>query len=164
MKCKTFKIYLSDDARGFEEVKFNKFLETITVRQTFAEIVGGEYWSVLVFYEGNDSVVQINESIAPQTSVKPTNPKPKPQSDKPASEPVFLSPEQEQKFTALKNWRNERAAADGVPPYLIAQNDSLMQIAAADRIETAEDLTNIKGFGEKRAQKYGEEILRVLSE
>ena len=164
MKCKTFKINLGGDARSFEEVEFNKFLETITIRQTFAEIVGGEYWSVLVFYEDNDSTVQISESVVSQAFVKSTNLKPKPQFEKPAPEPFVLSPEQEGKFTALKNWRNERAAADGVPPYLIAQNDSLMQIAAADRMETAEDLTSIKGFGEKRAQKYGEEILRVLSE
>lgn len=164
MKCKTFKIYLSDDARGFEEVKFNKFLETVNVRQTFAEIVGGEYWSILVFYEDNDSPAAADDGAAPQTSVKSSNLNPKQQADKTAPEPVFLSPEQELKFTALKNWRNERAAADGIPPYLIAQNDSLMQIAAAEKIENSEDLTNIKGFGEKRALKYGEEILRILSE
>ena len=164
MKYKTFKIYLVDDKGGSEEDKFNKFLETVSVRQTFAEMVGGEYWSILVFYEDNDSAVQINESLAPRTSVKSPSQSPKFQVEKPVSEPLALSPEQEQKFTALKNWRNERAAADGVPPYLITQNDSLMQIAAAEKIETSEDLTTIKGFGEKRAQKYGEEILRILSE
>ncbi|HEX8637122.1 MAG TPA: HRDC domain-containing protein [Pyrinomonadaceae bacterium] len=163
MKCKTFKIHLAEDARIAEEINFNKFLETITVRQTFAEIVGGEFWSILVFYEDSNSIVQKNESVTQPPFVKPLSQNPKSQVGKTAAEPLALSAEQEQKFTALKNWRNERAAADGVPPYLIAQNDSLMQIAA-EEIETAEDLTSIKGFGEKRAQKYGDEILRVLSE
>lgn len=164
MKCKTFKIQLSKEDGDFEESRLNKFLETATARQTFAEVVGGEYWSILVFYEDNNSIVQKNESEAPPSFVKPQSQDTKPQVERTVSEPLALSPKQERKFTALKNWRNERAAADGVPPYLIAQNDSLMQIAAAEKIETAEDLTTVKGFGEKRAQKYGEEILRILSE
>ena len=164
MKCKIFKIHLSEDLRVSEEINFNKFLETVIVRQTFAEIVG-EHWSVLVFYEEADAASQINESVLPTTSDKLQVQKAKPKVENSLADSFVLSSDQERKFTALKNWRNERAAADGVPPYLIAQNDSLMQIAAAvDKIETAEDLTDIKGFGEKRAQKYGEEILRILSE
>jgi superfamily II DNA helicase RecQ len=161
MKCRTFKIKLSGEENHFAETEFNKFLASAVIKKSFAEIVGGEYWSILVFYEETDSSVQDN--IFPQTSVISSSQISKSQIEKSVSEPVILSPGQEVKFTALKNWRNERAASDGVPPYLIAQNDSLMQIAA-DRIETLADLMNIKGFGEKRAQKYGEEILRILSE
>jgi superfamily II DNA helicase RecQ len=94
-------------------------------------------------------VIKIGENILPQTSDKFSTQKLKSQTEKIVPESVVLIPKQELKFTALKNWRNERAASDGVPPYLIAQNDSLLQITAADRIETAEDLMNIKGFGEK---------------
>jgi ATP-dependent DNA helicase RecQ len=164
MKCKTFKIQLSKDDGGFEEARFNKFLDTVIVRQTFAEVVSGEYWSILVFYEEAGTVFRGSENISPPSTTKTSLSNPKSAAEKPANESEVLSAEQERKFNALKNWRNERAAADGVPPYLIAQNDSLMQIASADKIENAEDLMNIKGFGEKRAQKYGEEILRILSE
>jgi len=31
------------------------------------------------------------------------------------------------------------------------------------QVKTKEDLLQIKGFGEKRAEKYGDEILRVLN-
>jgi superfamily II DNA helicase RecQ len=44
---------------------------------------------------------------------------------------------------------------------MIAHNDSLMQIAIL-QVKSKEDLLKIKGFGEKRAEKYGDEILRVL--
>jgi len=45
---------------------------------------------------------------------------------------------------------------------MMAHNDSLMQIAIL-QVKNKEDLLQIKGFGEKRAEKYGDEILRVLS-
>lgn len=158
MKCKTFKIHLRDDAPDSGEAKLNKFLETIAVRQTFAAVVADEYWSILVFYEDASGGAQVQDDFpapatARQSAAKPT------ETEKPA--PLSLTPEQENKFNLLKHWRNTRANEDGLPPYMIAQNESLMQIAAAD-IETIEDFLDIKGFGEKRAQKYGEEILEIL--
>jgi superfamily II DNA helicase RecQ len=166
MKCKTFKIRLQADARNHDEAELNKFLESIAVRQSFASIVGDEYWSVLVFYEdafsGTQSPAQDNFTV--QTPAAPAvrqSAAKSVETEKPAPEPIILTPEQENKFNLLKQWRNERANQDGVPPYMIAQNESLMQIAAA-RIETIEDFLGIKGFGEKRAQKYGEEILNII--
>ena len=163
MKCRTFKIHLADETRNSDEAKLNKFLESIAVRQTFASIVGDDYWSVLVFYEDISTAAQIQiENNFPVQSAPPVKQSAKSvEAEKPAPEPLVLTPEQENKFNLLKQWRNERANEDGLPPYMIAQNESLMQIAAA-RVETIEDFLGIKGFGEKRAQKYGEEILNIL--
>ncbi|HEX9959829.1 MAG TPA: HRDC domain-containing protein [Pyrinomonadaceae bacterium] len=163
MKCKTFKIHLAEDARGVEEAKLDKFLESINVRQTFASIVGDEYWSILVFYEeAANARLQIQDDFPVQAAPPVRKSAAKPvEAEKPAPEPLVLTPEQENKFNLLKQWRNERANQDGLPPYMIAQNESLMQIAASD-VETIEDFLSIKGFGEKRAQKYGEEILNIL--
>lgn len=164
MKCKTFKIHLREDAGNLEEAKLNKFLESVAVRQTFASVVGNEYWSILVFYEDAASAaqLQIQDNFPVQTAAPVKQSAAKPiEAEKPAPEPLILTPEQENKFNLLKQWRNERANEDGLPPYMIAQNESLMQIAAA-KIETIEDFLGIKGFGEKRAQKYGEEILEIL--
>ncbi|MGI8640974.1 MAG: HRDC domain-containing protein, partial [Pyrinomonadaceae bacterium] len=80
----------------------------------------------------------------------------------PPLEPIVLSPEEEITYNALREWRNERASHDGVPPYLIAQNDSLMQIAKL-QVGTKEEILQIKGFGEKRTDKYGDEILNILN-
>jgi ATP-dependent DNA helicase RecQ len=79
-----------------------------------------------------------------------------------APEPAKLTVEQENSYNALRNWRNERASRDGVPPYLIAHNDSLMQMATMT-IKSPEDLLQVKGLGEKRVEKYGDEILHILS-
>lgn len=168
MKCRTFKIHLNEETRGIEESALNKFLESIAVRRTFAAVVGDEYWSILVFYDDAEDFAKTesqNRSDFPaQTAASPPIKQPAAKTsavepEKPA--PIELTPEQENKFNLLKQWRNERASQDGLPPYMIAQNESLMQIAAAN-IETVEDFLGIKGFGEKRAQKYGEEILEIL--
>jgi superfamily II DNA helicase RecQ len=173
MKCKVFKIHLAEETRNFEEVKLNKFLDGLAVRQTFAEIVGNEYWSILVFYEDSSADYPVQTELQTKSTFLNPNPKsaigdpqseirnPKSEIETPVPEPIFLTPEQEQKFNALKQWRNERAGQDGLPPYMVAHNESLMQIALLN-IQTQEELTGVKGFGEKRAQKYGEEILKVL--
>nr|MBA2621022.1 HRDC domain-containing protein [Acidobacteriota bacterium] len=53
-------------------------------------------------------------------------------------------------------------ARDGLPPYMIAHNDSLMTMAKI-KPQSPEELVQIKGFGEKRAQKYGYELLEIIS-
>jgi ATP-dependent DNA helicase RecQ len=176
MKCKTFKIHLQDDTGNFDEMKFNKFLENVTVSQTFASVVNNEFWSIVVFYEEGETTVQSfskTQSVAKvrnfperiQTEdyqpVKSLTEKP-PKAESVAPEPVVLTAEQEKSYAALRNWRNEQASQTGLAPYMIAHNDSLMQIAIL-QVKSKEDLLQIKGFGEKRAEKYGDEILRVLS-
>lgn len=163
MKCKVFKINLNEETGNFEEAKFNKFLESVKVNQTFASVINNEFWSILVFYDETEiSAAFQSEASMPVQTVKHTASKAD-ESVKPTQEQVILTPEQELRFNNLKQWRNERAAQDGLPPYMIAQNDSLMQIAVSN-VKTPEDLISIKGFGEKRAQKYGEQIIQILSD
>lgn len=178
MKCKTFKIHLREEAENLEETKFNEFLESVTLSQIFASVVGSEFWSIVVFYEegaaASQSLARENRFAEsgtirfPQASqtedfqpVKTTLEKPNKIESAPV-EPVVLTAEQEKRFLALRNWRNEQASQNGLAPYMIAHNDSLMQIAIV-QVENKEDLLQIRGFGEKRAEKYGDEILRILS-
>ncbi len=176
MKCKTFKIHLQDETGNFDETKFNKFLENISLSQVFASVVNNEFWSIVVFYEEVAAAQGFaktqsfpKERHFPETSQLSESFQPvKTFAEKPAKvesvppEPIVLSAEQEKSYAALRNWRNEQASQTGLAPYMIAHNDSLMQIAIL-QIKNKEDLLQIKGFGEKRAEKYGDEILRVLS-
>lgn len=179
MRCKTFKIHLSDQAGNFEETKFNEFLENVGVTQVFASVVNNEFWSVVVFYEdaaarnfpkeskgfakaATFSAISNTEELQPANSYKETKESP----NKPASvrvEPIVLNAEQEKRYLALRNWRNEQASQNGLAPYMIAHNDSLMQIAVLE-VKSKEELLPTKGFGEKRVEKYGDEILRILNE
>ena len=175
MQCKVFKI---QPENASDETKLNEFLETIAVQQVFASVINGEtpFWSVMVFYEAKTASA---ESISKARNLKTSEPSalpniPAPEFSKPllprkevglnsppAPERIKLTAEQENAYNALRSWRNDRASQDGVPPYLIAHNDSLMQMASMN-IETTEDLLQVKGLGEKRVEKYGDEILGIL--
>ena len=64
-------------------------------------------------------------------------------------------------FDKLKAWRREKARAEGIKPYIIFSDASLIEIA--NKLpKTKEDLMNIRGVGEKKIDKYGEEILKIL--
>ena len=63
----------------------------------------------------------------------------------------------------LQQWRSERFKKDNVPAFMIMHQSTLMEIAARAP-KTKADLLRIKGFGEERFKKYGEEILAITAE
>ena len=63
----------------------------------------------------------------------------------------------------LQAWRRERAIRDAVPPYVVAHNSMLADLALA-RPTTAAALGKVKGFGPARVEKYGDEILAVVAD
>jgi ATP-dependent DNA helicase RecQ len=62
----------------------------------------------------------------------------------------------------LRVWRRERSLQDSVPAYVVAPNASLEELAQR-RPATLADLSQITGFGPARIEKYGSEILAVLT-
>lgn len=64
-------------------------------------------------------------------------------------------------FEALKAWRKETAAEQGVPPYVVFHDRTLLEIARG-RPGTAADLARIGGVGEGKLARYGEAVLRVV--
>ncbi|MGH8911740.1 MAG: HRDC domain-containing protein, partial [Acidimicrobiia bacterium] len=69
----------------------------------------------------------------------------------------------ERALDRLKEWRRQRAAADGVPPYVIAHDAHLASIAARGPT-TLEDLSRCEGIGPARLERYGDDILEVVAE
>ncbi|HYE42654.1 MAG TPA: DNA helicase RecQ [Caulobacteraceae bacterium] len=64
-------------------------------------------------------------------------------------------------FEALRNWRKERAAEQGVPPYVIFHDKTLLDIARA-RPSTGPALARVAGVGEGKLARYGEGVLKVV--
>jgi DNA helicase-2/ATP-dependent DNA helicase PcrA len=62
----------------------------------------------------------------------------------------------------LREWRLERAKADGVPPYVVFHDSVLHQIAA-ERPASLGELAQIAGVGPAKLERYGEDVLAVLS-
>lgn len=153
MRCRHFTIRLTAQHAQDDEARLNEFLETIKVQsiQTSASAPG--FWSVLIFYDeamrqtaGSDRQRDTPPALAAQ----------------PADEPP-LTPEQQRIYDQLREWRSQRAAAEGKPPYVIAHNAVLLHIARHHMsIRAAEDLIAIKHFGQARAARYGPELIHLL--
>jgi ATP-dependent DNA helicase UvrD/PcrA len=64
-------------------------------------------------------------------------------------------------FERLRQWRRDRAATDGVPPYVVFHDKTLAAIAAA-KPASASALREIAGVGPTKVERYGDEVLAVL--
>ena len=64
-------------------------------------------------------------------------------------------------FEALRSLRKELATKEKLPPYMIFSDATLIQMAT-DKPTDLELMKNIRGVGEFKLQKYGEEFLTVI--
>jgi superfamily II DNA helicase RecQ len=65
--------------------------------------------------------------------------------------------------TRLKEWRYKHYKTLNIPSYMVMPNKTLMEIAS--RIpRNREELMAIKGFGNARWEKYGQEILAITAD
>jgi superfamily II DNA helicase RecQ len=153
MQCRHFTVRLSPEHLIDDEERLNTFLRQVRVHSVQSSLVApkGERWSLLVFFE--------------QEPVLIPAPAPRREESPPASELAApeLSAGERRIYERLREWRLERARAEGVPPYVVAHNAALLQIARQHlAVAAAEDLAPIKQFGAQRASRYGADILRVL--
>jgi len=63
---------------------------------------------------------------------------------------------------ALSEWRRQRCKADGVPAYVVLTNKSLDAIAATSPKNLAR-LGDIDGIGPAKLERYGADILGIVS-
>jgi translin len=79
-----------------------------------------------------------------------------------ATEEAQLNSAEQEVYRALDGWRNRKANEENLAPYIIARNSWLNQIVKL-RPTSIKDLTSIKGFGERRVNKYGREIIEIIN-
>lgn len=66
-------------------------------------------------------------------------------------------------YKALKEYRYNKSRDEGIKPYFIF-NNAQMEELIRERPRTKSELTNIPGFGEVKAEKYGQDILSILGQ
>ena len=69
----------------------------------------------------------------------------------------ILEPEAFKRFSEYRKRRKEIAEADGVKPFVVMTDAQMAELAKIENPALA-DLKKIDGFGEARAEKYGERI------
>lgn len=65
-------------------------------------------------------------------------------------------------FEKLKDWRHRTAKAQGVPPYIILSDATLLELASFFPVNI-ESLSFISGFGEVKLDKYGSAITQTIA-
>jgi superfamily II DNA helicase RecQ len=148
MNLKLFQTRLDDAHLHHDQETINAFMETVTVKKTATQFVIGQpdFWSVLVFFENGKKHKNGSK-----------------ESDKISFEPdVELNEEEKQIFLALKQWRKDRAKEVNVPEYLICHNSELLSVTKT-KPRTMEDLNKLKGFGDQKTAKYGDDIMAVIN-
>jgi len=76
------------------------------------------------------------------------------------SEP--LSAQEEALFEQLRAWRMERARAGNVPPYVVF-HDRTLEAMVRIKPSTNEELLAVPGVGPAKVERYGAEVLRMLT-
>ena len=65
-------------------------------------------------------------------------------------------------LAALKTWRREQARDQGVPPYVVFHDRTLVELTAA-RPHSLAELGGVSGIGSAKLERYGEALLAVLA-
>lgn len=150
MKVKHFHIRLNEAYCLQDEETLNSFMQNVSVKKTAAQHIPSEqagFWSTLVFYE---ELANIEAQLPPSTEKHPP------------FDPSTLNGAERDRYEALRAWRADTAAKDNFPNYIVASNSQLGAIAKLNP-SSKEELCDLKGFGEKKAAKYGDEIIAVLN-
>ena len=66
-------------------------------------------------------------------------------------------------FDRLKEWRRKRAAADGVPAYVVFHDATLAEIAERKPGDWA-DLAAVSGVGPTKLDRYADEVLAIVAQ
>ncbi len=65
-------------------------------------------------------------------------------------------------LSALKAWRREQARDQGVPPYVVFHDRTLVELAGV-RPHSLAALAGVSGIGSAKLERYGEALLEVLA-
>jgi len=74
-----------------------------------------------------------------------------------------LPPEAAARFETLRRLRLELARRDGVPPFVVASDRTLRDVAVL-RPRTLDELQQAYGIGAAKAERYGARLLEAIAE
>ena len=146
MKIKVFNIRLSKEHFHSDQDKINDFLEKVKFKKSTAAFVENpvNYWSVIIHYEEFEQSTGKSETKKPEISE------------------ADLTEDELEIAQNLKTWRTQQAQKEGLPAYMILSNLNIFTVAK-QKPQVLADFENLKGFGEKKTERYAEEIIALLN-
>ena len=79
-----------------------------------------------------------------------------------SSEAATAASADPERLASLKQWRLEQARQQGVPPYVVFHDRTLLELAALQPKQLA-DLSSVSGIGAAKLERYGESLLELLA-
>ena len=146
-----------DKMEEFEQEKLEKVLKDVQIVKYQAELVkieGKYYWTAFVECE---KIEKLNKNSEKNNFTE--NGKEFKDANKNYME--YLTEDEMELYKILKEWRAGEAQLLGYPPYIIASNQLLANIAKTNP-KNMEELSQLKGMGKRKIRDYGEEILLIL--
>ncbi len=149
MKIRVFQIRLSNNYLIEDQETINSFIETVSVKKTSCQFVENDhtnYWSVLVFYDPKavkEPKAQTPEKLSYSSDSELTD-----------NERIIVD--------NFKIWRQTKANELRVPVFMICSNSEIISLAKI-RPDSINQLLKIKGFGEQKIAKFGDEIIALLN-
>lgn len=148
MKVKVFHIRLTKENLQSDQDNLNEFLDSVIVKKTTTELINGQtiFWSILVFYDDQKNKKQ-EKSSSDKLSITDEN---------------ELTEDEKRIFLVLKQWRQDKGTQLNIPNFMVCHNTELLTIAKY-KPQTLEELMKIKGFGDNKISKFGDDILALLN-
>ncbi len=143
MQIKVFHLRLNKEHLPSDEAILNDFLSNVKVKRTATQFISEpvNFWSIMVFYEqlSNDKIekeIEITEQELNNRELELLN--------------------------MFKQWRIEKARELAIPAYTICHDKELLRIIKVNP-KSKEELIKVKGFRERKIDKYGDEIVAILN-
>ncbi|MHC4135692.1 MAG: RecQ family ATP-dependent DNA helicase [Planctomycetota bacterium] len=126
----------------------------------WVSFTGGDRPLVVLTREGRD----VMQGRRPARLLLPPERAPRPTKRRRAEVPAMdeLDAEATELFEALRRHRLQLARDEGVPPYVIA-SDRCLRDLARQRPHTVDELLLVHGIGPAKAERYGEGLLEVVT-
>ena len=135
-----FTLPLDSNLKGFDTKDVSAFSEAHFIKKIQSEFFilnGVPYWTICIEYEGSQ-----NDSHKPQDLPIPEG--------------------KEEMYQMLKEWRRTQAGILGFPVYIVCTNQQLHDILLKVP-QTKETLSQIQGFGKKKIDQFGNQILEITA-
>jgi superfamily II DNA helicase RecQ len=147
---KIFTLKFNEKIEGFNDEIIYNFLcnkEVISWKSYFFERRNDKFWTIVLEYKHAASQ---SEAVPGKTREK-----------RDETYKDLLSENDWPLFKRLREWRGETSKAEGIPPYIICDNIQLAKIAVT-RPKSLNALQEIKGIGNAKREKYGNDILKLV--
>lgn len=155
MKIRSFVIRLDSDHFFNDQNKINSFLDSVNFVKSSVSFVDGKskFWTLLIHYKESDSKpenveYQIDEMSKSETGIIQNS--------------ADLLPDEKKITEHLKEWRRQRGEKERLPLFMIITNSDIETIAKKQPKDVS-DFFGLKGFGQRKIERYGEEIIALLN-